>query len=63
MLALPTRSDNFVVYNDASKKGLGYVFMQNDNVITYTSRQLKTYGQNYPTHNLKLVAVVVALKI
>jgi hypothetical protein len=63
VLALPTESGNFVVYSDASKKGLGCVLMQNDNVIAYTSRQLKPYEQNYPTHDLELAAVVFALKI
>jgi hypothetical protein len=52
-----------VVYSDASKKGLGCVLMQNDNVIAYASRQLKPYEQNYPTHDLELAAVVFALKI
>ena len=63
VLALPKGYGNFVVYSDTSKKGLGCVLMQNDNVITYASCQLKTYEQNYPTHNLELVAVVFALKI
>jgi hypothetical protein len=49
VLALPTESVNFVVYSDASKKGLGCVLMQNGNVIAYASRQLKPYEQNYPT--------------
>jgi hypothetical protein len=48
VLALPTESGNFVVYNNASKKGLGCVLMQNGNVIAYASRQLKPYEQNYP---------------
>jgi hypothetical protein len=56
-------SGNFVVYSDASKKGLGCVLMQNNNVIAYASRQLKPYEQNYPTHDLELAAVVFALKI
>jgi hypothetical protein len=38
VLALPTEFVNFVVYNDASKKGLGCVLMQNGNVIAYASR-------------------------
>jgi hypothetical protein len=63
MLALPTESGNFIMYSDASKKGLGCVLMQNGNVIAYASRQLKPYKQNYPTHNLELAAVVFALKI
>ena len=37
--------------------------MQHDRVITYVSRQLKDYEKNYPTHDLKLAAVVSALKI
>ena len=30
-----------VFYSDASRKGLGYVLMQNRKVIAYASRQLK----------------------
>jgi hypothetical protein len=56
-------SGNFVVYSDASKKGLGCVLMQNGNVIAYASRQLKPYEHNYPTHDLELAVVVFALKI
>jgi hypothetical protein len=63
VLTLPTSSGNFVVYSDASKKGLGCVLMQNGKVIAYASRQLKDYEQNYPTHDLELAAVVFALKI
>jgi hypothetical protein len=63
VLALPTESGNFVVYSDTFRKGLGCVLMQNENVIAYTSCQLKPYEQNYPTHDLELVAVVFALKI
>ena len=37
--------------------------MQNDKVIAYASRQLKKHEQNYPTHDLELVAVVFALRI
>ncbi|RVW69829.1 RNA-directed DNA polymerase-like [Vitis vinifera] len=32
-------------------------------VIAYASRQLKPYEQNYPTHDLELIALVFALKI
>nr|GEW14292.1 hypothetical protein [Tanacetum cinerariifolium] len=41
ILALPEGSDNFVVYCDASHKGLGAVLMQREKVIAYASRQLK----------------------
>ena len=39
------------------------VLMQDGNIMAYPSRQLKSYEQNYPAHDLKLVAVVFALKI
>ena len=60
VLALPSGKDGYVVYNDASKKGLGCVLMQNGRVIAYASRQLKKHEQNYPTDDLELVAVVFA---
>nr|GEU49631.1 putative reverse transcriptase domain-containing protein [Tanacetum cinerariifolium] len=41
ILALPEGSENFVVYCDASHKGLGMVLMQKEKVIAYASRQLK----------------------
>ena len=37
--------------------------MQNDRVIAYASRQLKKHEENYPTHDLELVAIMFALKI
>ena len=37
--------------------------MQHGKVVAYASRQLKSYEQNYPTHDLELVAIVFALKI
>ncbi|GKA77057.1 putative reverse transcriptase domain-containing protein [Tanacetum coccineum] len=43
ILALPEGSDNFVVYCDASHKGLGMVLMQREKVIAYASLQLKRH--------------------
>ncbi|GJW96274.1 putative reverse transcriptase domain-containing protein [Tanacetum coccineum] len=63
ILALPEGNDNFVVYCDASHQGLGAVLMQREKVIAYASRQLKPNEENYTTHDLKLGAVVFALKI
>nr|GEX64847.1 putative reverse transcriptase domain-containing protein [Tanacetum cinerariifolium] len=63
ILALPKGSENFVVYCDASHKGLGVVLMQRGNVIAYASRQLKVHEQNYTTHDLELGSLVFALKI
>ncbi|GKB37428.1 putative reverse transcriptase domain-containing protein, partial [Tanacetum coccineum] len=42
ILALLEGSENFVVYCDASHKGLGAVLMQREKVIAYASRQLKS---------------------
>ncbi|GJR20482.1 putative reverse transcriptase domain-containing protein [Tanacetum coccineum] len=63
ILALPEGSENFVVYCDASRKGLGAVLMQREKVIAYASRQLKIHEKNYTTHDLELGAVVFALKM
>ncbi|GJW22006.1 putative reverse transcriptase domain-containing protein, partial [Tanacetum coccineum] len=57
ILALPEGSENFVVYYDASRKGLGAVLMQREKVIAYASRQLKIHEKNYTTHDLELGAV------
>ncbi|XP_051129716.1 uncharacterized protein LOC127250458 [Andrographis paniculata] len=63
VLALPVEGEDFEVYSDASKRGLGCVLMQNQRVIAYVSRQLKPHEENYPTHDLEMAAVVFALKI
>ncbi|KAI3752357.1 hypothetical protein L2E82_24335 [Cichorium intybus] len=54
ILSLPEGIEDFVVYYDASKQGLGCVLMQRGKVIAYASRQLKS---------LELGAVVFALKL
>ncbi|GJQ93553.1 putative reverse transcriptase domain-containing protein [Tanacetum coccineum] len=54
---------DFMVYCDASHKGLGDVLMQREKVIAYASRQLKIHEKNYTTHDLELGSVVFALKI
>ncbi|GJT18895.1 putative reverse transcriptase domain-containing protein [Tanacetum coccineum] len=63
ILALPKGSEDFIVYCDASIKGLGAMLMQREKVISYASRQLKIHEKNYTTHDLELGAVVFALKI
>ena len=63
ILTLPAGSGGFVVFTDASGVGLGCVLMQNDKVIAYGSRQLKDHEKKYATHDLKLAAVVFALKL
>ncbi|GKA03026.1 putative reverse transcriptase domain-containing protein [Tanacetum coccineum] len=63
VLALPEGAENFIVYCDASHKGLGVVLMQNEKVIAYASHKLKIHEKNYMTHDLELGAVVFALTI
>jgi hypothetical protein len=63
ILVLPTSGRSYVVYCDASKVGLGYVIMQHGKVIAYASRQLKRHEQNYPKHDLEMVAMIFACKI
>ncbi|GJT19042.1 putative reverse transcriptase domain-containing protein [Tanacetum coccineum] len=46
ILALPQGVENFIIYCDASHKGLGDVLMQNEKVIDYASRQLKIHEKN-----------------
>jgi hypothetical protein len=63
VLTLPSGTEGFVVYSDASRKGLGCILMQHGKIIIYASRQLKTYEENYSVHDLELAAVVFALRI
>jgi hypothetical protein len=63
VLILPSGTEGFVVYSDASRKGLGCVLLQHGKVVAYASRQLKTHEVNYPVHDLELVAIVFALRV
>jgi hypothetical protein len=63
VLTLPVIHQNFVIFYDASRQGIGCVLMQNEKVIAYASHLLKPHEQNYPTHDLELAAIVHALKI
>ena len=62
VLILPDVHKPFSVYCDASYTGLGCMLMQEGRVVAYSSRQLKIYEKNYPTHDLELAVVVHALK-
>ncbi|GJZ04659.1 putative reverse transcriptase domain-containing protein [Tanacetum coccineum] len=61
--ALPDEPEDFIVYCDASRLGLGCVLMQKGRVIAYSSRHIKIHKKNYTTQDLELGAVVFALKI
>lgn len=43
ILTLPSPSEEFVIYSDASRQGLGCVLIQNGKIIVYTTRQLKKH--------------------
>ncbi|KAA0042221.1 pol protein [Cucumis melo var. makuwa] len=57
VLTVRDGSGSFMIYSNASKKGLGCVLMQQGKVVVYASRQLKSHEQNYPTHYLELAVV------
>jgi hypothetical protein len=60
--AQPDTAKPFNVYCDASGTSLGGVLMQEGQVISYSSRQLRRHEEHYPTHDLELGAVVMALQ-
>jgi len=63
VLAMLNGFRGYKMYTDTAKNGLECVLMQHRKVITYGSRELKRHKQNYPTHNLELIAVVFTLKV
>jgi hypothetical protein len=62
VLAQSNISKSFDVYCDASGTGLGGVLMQEGQVISYSSQQLRRHEEHYPTHDLELEAVMIALR-
>ncbi|KAA3466534.1 integrase [Gossypium australe] len=52
-----------VIFDDVIKVDLNKVSAILGKVVAYASRQLKSHEKNYPTHDLKLAAIVFALKI
>ena len=62
ILIVSERGQEYTVYCDASRAGLGCVLMQSGRIVVFGSRQLKNHEKNYPTHDMELAAVVFALK-
>jgi hypothetical protein len=62
ILGLPDGCNDFMVYCYASANGSGCALIQRNNVIAYASKQFKKHEENYVRHDLKLGAVVLALK-
>jgi hypothetical protein len=63
VLVLPDLTKKFDIYCDTSHRGLRCVLMQEGQVVSYASRQLRKHEENYRTHDLELAVVVHALKI
>jgi hypothetical protein len=63
VLTMPDMEKSFSIYCDTSGQGLGCALMQDGDVVTYASRQLRKYEEKYPTHDLELAVVVHVLKI
>jgi hypothetical protein len=63
VLAQPDIENSFDVYCDASSMGIGGVLMQDGCAIAYASQQLRHHEENYPTHDLELLAIVHTLKV
>ena len=63
ILIVPDRGQGYTVYCNPPRAGLGCVLMQSGRVVAYGPRQLKNHEQNYPTHDMELATVVLALKI
>jgi hypothetical protein len=61
VLTQPDITKPFGVYCDASGTELGCVLMQEGRVISYSSWQLRRHEEHYPTHDLELAVVVMAL--
>ena len=56
-------SKDFVVCANACNEGLGGVLTQEGHVIAYESRKLKINEKNYATYDLKVIAIIHALKM
>lgn len=50
------------MYCDGSGVGLGCMLIQKDSVVEDGNRLLKLHEKNYMVHDLKLIAIVLALK-
>ena len=63
ILRIVDSDENFVVCTNACKEGIHGVLSQNGHVICYESRKIKEHERFYATHDLKLAAIVHALKM
>jgi hypothetical protein len=62
ILRIVDPNEDFTVFTDACKEGLGGVLSQNGYVVCYESTKLKEHERHYDTHDLELTSLVHALK-
>jgi len=63
ILKIVDHDEGFFVCTDMCKEGLGGVLTQKYHVVCYESRKLNEHERNYATHELKLAAIIYALKM
>jgi hypothetical protein len=62
MLARLDIGKSFDIYCDTSGIRLRCVLMQEGRVNSYSSRQLRRHEEHYPTHDLELATIMMALR-
>jgi hypothetical protein len=62
ILRIVDPNEDFVVFTDACKEGLGGVLSQNGFLVCFESKKLKEHERLYATHDLELEAIFHALK-
>jgi len=63
VLTIPDGTKPFTIYTDPCGMGLRSVLVQEGRVGAHASKQLKDHEKRYPTHDLEIAAIVLALKI
>jgi hypothetical protein len=63
ILKVPYMDKDLLVCIDASKEGLGGVFVKDGRVVAYISRKLRKHEENYVMHDLELLAIVYSVRV
>ena len=63
ILKLLDMEKELLIWMDASKELLGWVFMQYGRVIAYISRKLRKHEEKYMKHDLELLAIVYSMRV